>query len=117
METRTAESTTYNAAKKVIQRATFSLDDQGRAVDAIILNPKGQVISRIGYQYDAMGHVSEQVDKAADGSVLRRLVYHYDANGRVRGIDAFDGQGNPLKANSSSASTPTSRKKPRSGSR
>ena len=111
MEAHTSEAKTYDAAKKLVQRAAYTVDDQGRPVDGAIYSAKDVLLARVSYKYDPFGHISEQTDKALNGTVLRRLVYRYDANGRVVGADIFDAQGNPVKSEGGSAS---SRKKSRS---
>jgi len=107
LDARTADSKTYNSAKKLVQRATYTLDEQGRLEEGVIYDAKDKVISRVSYKYNAMGHVSDQFEKAPNGALLRRLVYRYDPNGRVIGIDAYDGAGNQLQPNGA----PSSRKK------
>jgi len=98
----TAESKTYNSAKKLIQSATYTINAQGKILEGVIYNAKGQIAGQVAYTYDPQGRMKEQLDKSADGKLLRRLVYYFDANGRVSGIDTYDGQGTLLQASGSS---------------
>jgi len=111
LDARTAESKTYNPAKKLVQRETYTLDEQGRLEEGVIYDAKDKVITRVSYKYDAMGHVSDQFEKTPNGALLRRLVYRYDSNGRPIGIDVYDGAGNQLQPNSASSSRKKSRSK------
>lgn len=90
----TAESKTYNASKKLIQRVTYTTDDQGKLLEGVIYNAKEQVTGRVAYTYDDQGRMQEQMDLSPKGDLIRRLVYHYNAQGRVSGIDAYDAKGN-----------------------
>ena len=107
----TAESKTYNSAKKLVQSATYTLNAQGQILEGILYDGKGKIGGQVAYSYDAQGRMSEELDKSANGTPLRRLVFYYDANGRVSGIDTYDGQGNLLQASGSSIN----KKKVRSG--
>lgn len=100
----TAEAKTYDINKKLIQRATYVVDEKGQPLEGIFYNGKGQIVNQVAYTRDALGRTKEQFDKSANGTLLRKLVYHYDPNGRVSGIDAYDAQGNLMKG--SSPSTP-----------
>lgn len=104
IDARTSEAKTYDASKKLIQRAVFTLDDQGREVEGTIFDGKDRIVGRTNFTYNAMGRVDEQTEKAPNGAVLRRVVFHYDPNGRVIGADTYDGQGNLIRP----ASTPAS---------
>jgi len=114
LDAHTSETKTYDASNKLIQRAVFSLDEEGREVAGTIYNAKGVVVGQVNYEYDIFGRVKQQFEKAPNGALVRRLVFHRDTNGRVMSIDAFDAQGNPIKGDSSSSSSP---RKGRSGGR
>jgi len=111
IDAHTSESKTYDAANKLIQRATFTLDEDGREVDGILYDAKDKVIGQISYKYDIFGRVKEQSEMSPKGILLRRLVYQRDSKGAVTGIDIYDGQGNLIKQPTGSP------KKSRSGSR
>jgi len=98
------ETTTYNAANQLVQRDVLTLDDQGLATEGVTYNAKNVIVARMAYKYDALGQINEQITKAPNGSLLGRLVFTRDANGRVT-VQAFDAQGNPIKADSSAASS------------
>ncbi|MDD5349879.1 MAG: hypothetical protein PHQ12_06685 [Chthoniobacteraceae bacterium] len=96
LDNRTEETRTYNAAKKLVQRWVYSLDDQGREVDGVCYDAKDKVIGRVSYKYDPFGHVGEVTEKTPNGTVVRRTVYHRNPDGKVTGTDTFDAQGNPV---------------------
>jgi YD repeat-containing protein len=98
----TAESKTYSASKKLIQSASYKINEQGQILEGSVYNGKGKIAGQVAFSYDAQGRMSEQFDKDANGSLLRRLVFYYDANGRVSGIDTYDGKGNLIQASGSS---------------
>ena len=110
-DTLTSESKTYSASKKLLQRATYTVNAQGQPLEGIVYNGKDEIAGRVTYSYDAQGHMSEQLDKSANGTLLRRLYFYYDSNGHVSGIDTYDGKGNLLQASGSSLN----KKKVRSG--
>lgn len=112
IDNHTSESKVYNASNKLVQRAVFLLDEQGREKDGVIYDAKDTVVSKVANNYDVLGQISEQVYTSPKGVLMRRLVYTRDINGRAT-IQAFDAQGNLIKRDGSTA-TPTP---PRGGSR
>lgn len=105
---KTGESKTYDAAQKLIQRAVYTLDENGQPKEGKVFNAKGVEIYRFSYTRDTTGKISEEKDFNAEGKVVRQLVYRYSSKGELVGIDGFDANGNRLP---SSGGTPTAKKK------
>lgn len=96
-DTKTAEGTTYNQAKKLIQRVVYTLDEQNEPAEGVVYNAAGNVVMKSKYVRDPANRISEEINYTPAGAVVRRLLYKYDGKGRVSGIQAFDGAGNPIQ--------------------
>lgn len=103
---RTSEEKTFNAAGKLTRSNLYRLDDSGKPAEGVAYDANGKVLYKFVYTRDALGRISEERDFTADGKLIQRFAYRYAPDGRVAGIDAFDGQGNPLAPLSKGQSSP-----------
>jgi len=94
--TRTEE--TLSNKDKLLQKVVYQLNDQNQATSGIVYTPAGDVVYKLQLDHDAAGNVTQETDYSKTGEVLRRVVFHYyGPNGQLSGMEAFDGQGNPIK--------------------
>lgn len=107
----TAESSSYNAAGKLLQTTYFDLDELGKAMGGVVYAPKGSdpkgiLLYKTRYKYDEMNRVGEVDNYSPTDQLLSRQVYHYDTAGKVTKIDTYDAAGNIINPNASSEAIP-----------
>ena len=98
LDARTTDVKIYNKKGKLIQHSVFTLDDQEREIEGTIYDANEKVIGYVSNKYDVLGQLKERSEKDANGKLFRRLVYRRDPSGKIIGIDAFDGNGLPIKS-------------------
>ncbi len=90
----TAESKTVDAAKNVIQRTVYAMDDQGLYTSASVFDGKDKLLFKSVYTRDASNRVNAQTDTTADDKPLRKQLFEYDGSGKLAAVRTFDPAGN-----------------------
>jgi len=93
------EATTYNAAKRVIERIEYMLDENNVLVSGTVYGPDNAPAFKTTYKHDDSSRISEEDDYTLDDQLIRRFTYEYGADGKMLRVHAYDSQGNELHEN------------------
>jgi hypothetical protein len=91
-----SESSTYDAANKLIEKVVYTLDENSNPVTGTVFGPDNTAVFKATYKHDDYNRITEEDDYTLDGQFMRRFTYDFGSDGKLKQIHAFDSQGNEL---------------------
>jgi len=82
IQTRVLEEFRYGTNKRLKNRKLFQLDEEGRALQGLVFDPKDKLIGRVEFHFDEFGRLVEERSFDTTGRPTQRIVYRYDKSGQ-----------------------------------
>jgi len=82
LQTRVLEEFRYGTNKRLKNRKLFQLDEEGRALQGLVFDPKDKLIGRVEFHFDEFGRLVEERSVDTTGRPTERIVYRYDKSGK-----------------------------------
>jgi len=91
-----SESSTYDAAKHLIEKVVYTLDEDNKPLSGLVYGPDNAVAFKAVYKHDDFKRITEEDDYTLADQLIRRFTYDFGSDGAVIRVHAYDSQGNEL---------------------
>jgi len=92
-----SESSTYDAARKLMERVVYTLDENNLVVSGTVYGRGNVAAFKTVYKHDDANRICEEDDYTLDDQLLRRFTYEFAGDGKLLRVHAYDSQGNELR--------------------
>jgi hypothetical protein len=92
-----SEASTYDAAKRLIEKIVYALDDNNQPVSGVVYTSKNTPAFKTVYKHDESNRITEEDDFTMADQLMRRFTYEFGPDGKLARVRAFDSQGNELQ--------------------